>query len=131
MDSTEKLNRNKNSDVKKVVPKSEFFRCLASLPTCLCFMMAVSSVAFCFLLSFKTFQLENRVKLLEKGNAPVFAPAETSILTEGGTLLPVIRDTIESILQERLNEALPRLRTARDLQAQCSCPPEQDLTVRK
>ncbi|KAG5853415.1 hypothetical protein ANANG_G00073050 [Anguilla anguilla] len=59
----------------------------------------------------------------------VFHPPEASFLGEDGTVLPVFRNTMEKLLQERLNEVMPKLRTARDVGPDCTCPPEE--TVRR
>ncbi|KAG7465156.1 hypothetical protein MATL_G00173280 [Megalops atlanticus] len=109
--------------VCRSAPRSLIFRCLVALPTVACFMLSVSSIAICFLVSFKTSQLEHRVHALEMEKKSVFHPPEASFLGEDGTVLPVFRDTIEKLLQERLNEAIPKLRTARDVGPECSCPP--------
>ncbi|KAJ8405509.1 hypothetical protein AAFF_G00319820 [Aldrovandia affinis] len=96
--------------VGRSAPRSVIFRCLVALPTVACFMLSVSSIAICFLVSFKTSQLEHRVHALEMEKKSVFHPPEASFLAEDGTVLPVFRDTIEQLLQEKLNEAMPKLR---------------------
>ncbi|KAJ8337547.1 hypothetical protein SKAU_G00365130 [Synaphobranchus kaupii] len=49
--------------------------------------------------------------------------SEASFLGEDGTVSPVLRDTIEKLLQERLSEVMPKVRAARDVGPDCTCPP--------
>lgn len=96
--------RNGKGDSKALLDRSPSrsmaFRCLVALPTVACFMLSVSSIAVCFLVSFKTSQLEHRVQALEMQKNSVFQPPEGSFLGEDGTVLPVFRNTIEKLLQE-------------------------------
>ncbi|KAI1898439.1 hypothetical protein AGOR_G00072360 [Albula goreensis] len=123
MDSAEISKEENKALLSRSAPRSLIFRCLVALPTVACFMLSVSSIAICFLVSFKTSQLEQRVHALEMEKKSVFHPPEAAFLSEDGTVLPVFRDTIEKLLQERLIEALPKLRTVRDVGQGCSCPP--------
>ncbi|XP_039599436.1 collagen alpha-1(XXV) chain-like [Polypterus senegalus] len=104
----------------KVSPKAGIFRCLVALPTLLCLSLSFSSVVFCFLVSFKTSQLEERVKVLEQTRAPTL---KDNILAQDVTLLPALRDLIEDVLEKRLSKEMPKQRTVRDAPLECSCPP--------
>ncbi|KAJ8254632.1 hypothetical protein GJAV_G00195260, partial [Gymnothorax javanicus] len=123
MDSTRSRKEENKTLLDRNAPRSMLFRCFLALPTVACFMLSVSSIAICILVCFKTSQLEHRVQALEMETRSVFHPPEASFLGADGTVLPVFRDTIEKLLQERMNEVLPKVRTARDVSQDCVCPP--------
>ncbi|XP_052374205.1 collagen alpha-1(XXIII) chain-like [Oncorhynchus keta] len=122
MDSTEDNGESKAA-LRPCAPRSLLLRCLVGFPTVVCFMLSLSSIAICLLMSFKTYQLENRLDALELEKNTVFNPPESAFTREDGTVLPALRSSIETLLQERLSEVMPKLRTARDVPQECSCPP--------
>ncbi|KAJ8015281.1 hypothetical protein DPEC_G00024490 [Dallia pectoralis] len=108
----------------KEAPRSVLLRCLVGFPTVLCFMLSVSSICVCLLMSFKTSQLENRLYALEMENSKVFSLPESAL---DGTVLPGQRSSYET-LHERLSQVMPKLRTARDVNQDCTCPPVTQIT---
>ncbi|KAL4631322.1 collagen alpha-1(XXIII) chain-like [Arapaima gigas] len=104
-------------------PESLIPRFLVALPTIVCLLLSVSSISFCFLMTFKTSQLENRVHALELEKVQMIHRPEMSFLGEDGSVVPALRETVEKLLQEKLSEALPLHRVTRDLAPHCSCPP--------
>ncbi|CAN9514920.1 unnamed protein product [Ophioblennius macclurei] len=103
-------------------PQSVVQRWLPGLPIALCLLMSLSSIAVCLLMSFKTYQLENRLHM-EVEKASVFQPPHQSLLTEDGTLISDLRTPIAKLVEERVAGLMPKLRTARDIGQECSCPP--------
>ncbi|XP_026119028.1 collagen alpha-1(XXV) chain-like [Carassius auratus] len=93
-------------------------RYLVSFPTTVCLVLSLSSIAVCFLVSFKTHQMESRLRELEIKMTDICqeSPKDISVPQE-------LRESIETLLQERVNEAMPKLRVARDVTQDCNCPP--------
>ncbi|KAJ8276302.1 hypothetical protein COCON_G00080540 [Conger conger] len=89
------------------------------LPTAACFVLSLSSIAICFLTSFKTSQLEHRLYALEMEKRSTLHQSP-SVLFEEGTAL---RETIEKVVQEKIAQAMPKLRASRDVAQECACPP--------
>ncbi|KAI4873528.1 hypothetical protein NFI96_011359, partial [Prochilodus magdalenae] len=89
-------------------------------PALLCLLLSGVSVGFCALITFRTAHLEDRVALLESERGSVFGSVP-SWLEVNGTLW----DLIDKLVQKRLMEEAPKLRTPRDLVQECSCPPGQ------
>lgn len=73
--------------------KSNVSHCLGGLPTVFCVMLSVCSMAFCFLVNFRTSHLEYRVQILEM--------ERMSLITsdENGTV-PGLPDIIEKLVHE-------------------------------
>ncbi|KAG5844213.1 hypothetical protein ANANG_G00159900, partial [Anguilla anguilla] len=92
-----------------------------SLPTAACFVLSLSSIAICFLTSFKTSQLEHRLHALEMEKRSTLHQS-ASVLIEEGTV-PALRDTIEKVVQERIAQTIPKLRMTREVEQECACPP--------
>ncbi|KAL6470218.1 hypothetical protein MHYP_G00213370, partial [Metynnis hypsauchen] len=88
------------------------------LPAVFCFVLSGVSVALCALSTFRSAHLEHRVALLEAERGPELSSAP-SWLEVNGTLW----DLIDKLVQKRLMEEAPKLRTTRDLVQECSCPP--------
>ncbi|KAL0974011.1 hypothetical protein UPYG_G00214230 [Umbra pygmaea] len=116
-------NGGSKGSLRPCAPKSLLLRCLVGLPTVLCLMLSVSSIAMCLLMSFKTYRLESRLHVLEMEKNTVFNPPESIFTREDGTVLPALRSSFETLLQERLSQVIPKLRTVRDTPQECSCPP--------
>ncbi|KAL7863557.1 hypothetical protein SRHO_G00125410 [Serrasalmus rhombeus] len=102
---------------------------LALLIPTACLALAVGSVALSLLVTFRSQDMESRLHALEKDRAAC-APVDTR--TQDGTVPeqsapPVmteeLRELVETIVQERLGEVLPKIRLARDLTQECNCPP--------
>ncbi|XP_016398340.1 collagen alpha-1(XXV) chain-like, partial [Sinocyclocheilus rhinocerous] len=69
-------------------------------------------------MTFKTHRLDSRLRELEM--------KMTDICQESAKDVSVpleLRESIEALLQERLNEAMPKLRVVRDVTQDCNCPP--------
>ncbi|XP_062311286.1 collagen alpha-1(XXIII) chain-like, partial [Osmerus eperlanus] len=107
----------------RCAPRSRFPRCPVGFTSAVCLVLSLSSVSVCLMMSLKTHQLENRLSALETEKTSVFHPPESAFLREDGTVIPALRDSVEMLLQERLNEIIPKLRSARDVAQECSCPP--------
>lgn len=73
--------------------KSNFSHCLGGLLIVFCIMLSVCSMAFCFLVNFRTSHLEYRVQILEM--------ERMSLITsdENGTV-PGLPDIIEKLVHE-------------------------------
>lgn len=99
MDSTVD-NRQSKAALRPCVPRSLLMRCLVGFPTIVCFMLSVSSIAVCLLVSLKTYQLENRLHALEMEKNTVFNPPESAFMREDGTVIQALRRSIETLLQE-------------------------------
>ncbi|XP_073668209.1 collagen alpha-1(XXIII) chain [Paramisgurnus dabryanus] len=99
---------------KQNSPKAVYLRYLVSFPTLVCFVLSLSSIAVCFLMTFKTHQMEGRIQELE---------IKLSDFCQDSSVSKDLRTSIETLLQERLNEAMPKLRVARDVTQECNCPP--------
>lgn len=78
--------------------KSNFSYCLVGLLIVFCIMLSVCSMAFCFLVNFKTSYLEYRVHTLEMERMFLIHP-DASAQDENGTV-PGLQDIIEKIVQE-------------------------------
>lgn len=78
--------------------KSNVSHCLGGLPTVFCVMLSVCSMAFCFLVNFKTSYLEYRVHTLEMERMFLIHP-DASGQDENGTV-PGLQDIIEKLVQE-------------------------------
>ncbi|KAL6117737.1 col23a1 [Pungitius sinensis] len=100
--------------------KSSVQRWLPGFPIALCMLMSLSSIAACLLMSLKTYQLENRMQM-DKGST--FTPPRATCLNEDGTLIPELGTSIGRLVEEKVVVLMPKLRTARDLGQECSCPP--------
>lgn len=78
--------------------KSNFSHCLGGLLIVFCIMLSVCSMAFCFLVNFKTSYLEYRVHTLEMERMFLIHP-DASGQDENGTV-PGLQDIIEKLVQE-------------------------------
>lgn len=67
---------------------------LPGLPVVLCLLMSLSSVTVCLLMSFKTFELENRLQM-ETRKAP-----HGAFVNEDGTLIPELATPIGHFMEE-------------------------------
>ncbi|XP_042195977.1 collagen alpha-1(XXIII) chain [Callorhinchus milii] len=107
-------------EMSKVVPKkSNLLQYLGTLPTVICFMFSLTSMAFCLLLNFKTSGLQDRVRLLESQRGRVFVQGTP----DTPDLLAVLQRRLDHVLQERLNDGFAKLRTVREVPSGCLCPP--------
>lgn len=97
MDAKEKSKLNLKEETSKG-QKPSFLHCLGGLPTVLCVMMSICSMAFCFMMNFKTSHLEHRVQVLEMERLSLIHPLPTA-LEPNGTVLG-LQKTIEKLLQE-------------------------------
>lgn len=80
-------------------PKSSVQHWLPGLPIVLCLLMSLSSVTVCLLMSFKTFELENRLQM-ETRKASIFEPPHRAFLNEDGTLIPELAAPIGEFMEE-------------------------------
>ncbi|XP_056238232.1 collagen alpha-1(XXIII) chain-like isoform X2 [Seriola aureovittata] len=102
--------------------KSAVQRWLPGFPIALCLLMSLSSITVCLLMSFKTFQLENRLQM-EMDKASIFSPPHRAFLNEDGTLIPELSSPIGKLVKEEMVVLMPKMRTTRDVGQECSCPP--------
>lgn len=108
--------------VCQCAPKSAVQRWLPGFPIALCLLMSLSSVAVCLLMSFRTFQLEERLQM-EMNKASIFQPQHRAFLNEDGTLIPELSSPIGRLVEEKVVVLMPKLRTTRDVGQECNCPP--------
>lgn len=101
----------------------------AGWPMALCVLLSMSSVAVCLLMSLKTYQLESRLRTAETETetetdkmSMVSTVSHGAFLNQDGTLVAELRTPIEKLLEEKVS-LIPKLRTARDVAQECSCPP--------
>lgn len=90
--------------VCQCAPKSAVQRWLPGFPIALCLLMSLSSVTVCLLMSFKTYQLENRLQM-EMNKASVFHPPHRAFLNEDGTLIPELSTPIGKLVEEEIGRA--------------------------
>ncbi|XP_030224672.1 collagen alpha-1(XXIII) chain-like [Gadus morhua] len=102
-------------------PRSGLRQWLPGLPIALCLLLSMSSIAVCLLMSVKTFQLESRLQT-EMDKISILQPSHSAFLKEDGTLIPELSTPIEKLVEEKLT-VIPKLRSARDVAQECSCPP--------
>lgn len=81
------------------VTKTSVPRWLPGFPIALCLLMSLSSITVCLLMSFRTFQLENRLQM-ELDKAFIFHPPHRALLTEDGTLIPELSSSIGRLVEE-------------------------------
>ncbi|XP_073676370.1 collagen alpha-1(XXV) chain [Garra rufa] len=107
-----------NTESKQNAAKPLYQRYLVSFPTVVCLVLSLSSIAVCFLMTFKTHQMESRLRELETKMTDICqeSPKDVSVPQE-------LRKSFETLLQERLTEEMPKLRVARDVTQDCNCPP--------
>lgn len=74
-------------------------RWLPGFPIALCLLMSLSSVTVCLLMSFKTYELENRLQM-EMNKASVFHPPHRDFLNTDGTLVPELSTPIGRLVEE-------------------------------
>lgn len=77
-------------------PKSAVQQRLAGFPIVLCLLMSLSSVTVCLLMSFKTYELENRLQM-EMNKASIF---DRALLNEDGTLIPQLATPIGQLVDK-------------------------------
>lgn len=85
--------------VCQCAPKSAVQRWLPGFPIALCLLMSLSSVTVCLLMSFKTYELENRLQM-EMDKASIFHPPHRAFLNEDGTLIPELSTPIGTLMEE-------------------------------
>ncbi|GLD62132.1 collagen alpha-1(XXIII) chain-like isoform X1 [Lates japonicus] len=123
MDTASSDSVGKSKPVCQCAPKSAVQRWLPGFPIALCLLMSLSSITVCLLMSFKTFQLENRLQM-EMDKASISHPPHRAFLNEDGTLIPELSTSIGKLVEEKVVVLMPKVRTARDVGPECSCPPE-------
>lgn len=84
-----------NIESKQNAAKPRCQRYLVSFPTIVCLVLSLSSIAVCFLMSFKTHQMESRLRELEIKMTDICQESskDTSVPQE-------LRKSIETLLQE-------------------------------
>lgn len=81
-------------------PASSMQRWLPGFPIALCLLMSISSITVCLLMSFKTFQLENRLQMQIMETASIFQPLRRSFQNEDGSLVSDLAAPIEALVEE-------------------------------
>lgn len=76
---------------KQSAPKPVYLRYLVSFPNILCFVLSLSSIAVCFLMTFKTHQMESRLQELE---------IKLSDICQESSVGRDLRSSLETLLQE-------------------------------
>lgn len=87
--------------VCQCAPKSVVQRWLPGFPVALCLLISLSSVTVCLLMSFKTFELENRLQM-ETNKASTLDPPHRAFLNEDGTLIPELAAPIGQLVEKVL-----------------------------
>lgn len=84
-----------NTESKQNAAKPIYQRYLVSFPTVVCLVLSLSSVALCFLMTFKTHQIESKLRELEIKMTDICqeSPKDVSVPQE-------LRKSIETLLQE-------------------------------
>ncbi|KAK2904068.1 hypothetical protein Q8A73_010725 [Channa argus] len=108
--------------VCECTPKSWVQRWLPGFPIALCLLMSMSSITACLLMSLRTFQLESRLQT-ELDKASLFHPQHRACLNEDGTLISELSTSVGKLVEEKVAVLMPKMRTARDVGQECSCPP--------
>ncbi|KAK2839074.1 hypothetical protein Q7C36_013888 [Tachysurus vachellii] len=103
----------KASPVHGSVPARRWNSVSAAAAVCLA--LSLSALATCCLMVIKTHEMESKVRALERMN--------------DGPVTEELRDSVRSLVQETLSELMPKLRTARDVNHECVCPPGTSTTV--
>lgn len=122
MDTTTNESMEERKPVCQCAPKSSAQRLLPGFPVALCLLISLSSITVCLLMSFKTYQLERRLTT-EMQKASVFHPPHMAFLNEDGSLIPELENPIGQLVEEKVESVMPKLRPARDVAQECSCPP--------
>ncbi|XP_014847645.1 PREDICTED: collagen alpha-1(XXIII) chain-like [Poecilia mexicana] len=121
----EKASSGSNGESKPVcqcATKSGVQQWLPGFPIALCLLMSLSSVTVCLVMSFRTHRLENRLHM-EMDKAPILQAPQRSFKYEDGTLVSELSATVGTLVEEKVAALMPKLRTARDVGQECSCPP--------
>lgn len=84
-----------NTESKQNAAKPLYQRYLVSFPAIVCLVLSLSSIAVCFLMTFKTHRLESRLRELEIKMTDICqeSPKDISVPQE-------LRESIETLLQE-------------------------------
>lgn len=122
MDTTTNESMEEHKPACQCVPKSASHRWLPGFPLALCLLMSLSSITVCLLLCFKTYQLESRM-VTEMQKASVFHPPHMAFLNGDGTLIPELENPIGQLVEEKVESMMPKVRPARDVGQECTCPP--------
>lgn len=85
--------------VCQCAPKSVAQRWLPGFPVALCVLISLSSITVCLLMSFKTFELENRLQM-ETNKASTLEPPYRAFLNEDGTLIPELAAPIGQLVEK-------------------------------
>ncbi|KAM9833858.1 uncharacterized protein ACBT44_008655 [Syngnathus typhle] len=102
-------------------PKSDVHRWSPGLPVAMCILMSLCSISVCLLMSFKTLQLEQRLKM-ELDRVPIFRAGHGSFLNEDGSLVPELSASVGKLVEEKVMVLMPKIRTTRDVGQECACP---------
>ncbi|KAL3972897.1 lumican [Sarotherodon galilaeus] len=108
--------------------KSRSQRWVPGFPIALCLLMSMSSITVCLLMSLKTYQLENRLQM-ELDKASIFQHPNRAFVNEDGTLLSELSTPIGKLVEEKVVALTPKVRPARDVGQECSCPPGTCVSV--
>ncbi|XP_061642780.1 uncharacterized protein LOC133484367 isoform X2 [Phyllopteryx taeniolatus] len=122
MDSLHDSAGDSKSSVCQCAPKPTVHRWSPGLAVAVCVLMSLSSISVCLLMSFKTLQLEQRLKM-ELDRATQFNPAHGSFFDEDGSLVPELSTSVGKLVEEKVMVLMPKSRTTRDVGQECACPP--------
>ncbi len=86
---------NGNIEGKQNAAKPLYQRYLVSFPTIVCLVLSLSSIAVCFLMTFKTHQMESRLRELEIKMTDICQESSKDV-----SVPQELRKSIETLLQE-------------------------------
>ncbi|MED6286762.1 hypothetical protein CHARACLAT_009437 [Characodon lateralis] len=122
METTNSRSNGEDKPVCQCATKSGVQRWLPGFPIALCLLMSLSSITVCVLMSFRTHQLENRLHM-EMDKASILQAPQRSFKNEDGALISELSAPVRMLVEEKVAALMPKLRTARDVGQECSCPP--------
>lgn len=85
----------RNTESKQNTAKPLYLRYLVSFPTIVCLVISLSSIAVCFLMTFKTHQMESRLRALEIKMSDICQESSVDV-----SVSQELRESIETLLQE-------------------------------
>lgn len=91
--ATDSMRECKN--VCQCAPKSVVQQRLPGFPIVLCLLISLSSVTVCLLMSFKTYELENRLQV-----ESISDPLQKAFVNEDGTLIPELAIPIGELVEK-------------------------------
>jgi len=85
----------RSTESKQNAAKPLYLRYLVSFPTIVCLVISLSSIAVCFLMTFKTHQMDSRLRALEIKMSDICQESSMDV-----SVSQELRESIETLLQE-------------------------------